>query len=740
MTDHHDTHTAALPTPGAGPLMRMLAVAGIVSSPTNPRKHFDQAKLQELAESIQASGVHQPILVRPLPGSRVEETSRARRDAAMQQAWPFPKKQAARDLPPIEYELVAGERRWRACQMAGLAEIPAMIRELSDDQVLEIQIVENLQRDDLTELEEAEGYEHLMQHSGLNADQVGAKIGKSRSYVYARLKLLALCHDGRKALREGKIDASKGLLIARIPDEALQLKALKQISLTYYYGGDPMSYREAAAYVQREFMLRLDQAVFKITDATLIEKAGSCRECPKRTGAAPDLFADVKGADVCTDPPCFHAKEQAHADRMKREALERGQTLIEGREAKALMPNSWSGKVEGYLRLDDKADSPADKPLRKLIGKQLEKAGVQPTLIANPHRAGELVAVITREQAAELLKAQGHDEAAQRVDEATQHMAKADAAQAKKDRKQEYEETWRWNVLEHAWTALQTSQVDLSTAVVRHVASHYASLCNMDDAKRLCKLLGLGKVAPKDGLAQHVNSTDKPGNVLMLLLMYRDRAYRHWLDANDQVNEGLLLIAGECKVDVEAVKAQTQAAMRAAAKEAAKKAAKPEAPETADTPPPAAQAKTTRAKGKTGKGTDRPAAPAGESAARKRKLSAEEASLGIAAAMQGVEETNPGAAAAAQGDEAGPVADALAPGAGVDPDTGAPTEGAASEGAFLAGQRVTVNDTVNQRQIRFKGRTGTVVRQTGPEAFDVSFPGRAGGLAGFHTSELEAAA
>lgn len=724
MTDQHDTLTAALAIAGGGPLMRMIEIALIEESLTNPRKHFDQAKLNELAESIKASGVHQPILVRPLPGSRVPETFGFRRQGA-----PLP-----------AYELVAGSRRLRASRFAGLAEIPAMIRELSDDQVLEIQIVENLQRDDLTELEEAEGYEHLMQHSGLNADQVGAKIGKSRSYVYARLKLLALCQDGRKALREGKIDASKGLLIARIPDEALQLKALKHITQPRYYG-DGMSYREAAEYVQREFMLRLDHAVFKVTDATLIEKAGSCRECPKRTGHAPDLFADVKGADVCTDPPCFHAKEQAHADRTKREALERGQTLIEGREAKALMPHAWSGKVEGYLRLDDKADSPTDKPLRKLIGKQMEKAGVQPTLIANPHRAGELVAVITREQAAELLKAQGHEEAAQRVDEATQHMAKADAAQAKKDRKQEYEEQWRWNLLEHAWTALQTTQVDLSAEVVRHVASHYASLCNMDDAKRLCKLLGLGKVAPKDGLMQHVAGTDKPGNVLMLLLMYRDRAYRHWLDANDQVNEGLLLVAGECKVDVEAVKAQTQAAMRAAAKKAAKEAAPPAAPETADTPPPAAQAKTTRARGKTGKAGDRPAAPAGESAPRKRKLSAEEASLGIAAAMQGVEETHPGAAAAAQGDEAGPVADALAPGAGVGPDTGAPAEGAASNGAFRIGQLVTVNDTVTQpRQIQLKGCSGTVVGQAGPEAFLVEFLGRGKKPVGFHTSELEAAA
>jgi len=117
------------------------------------------------------------------------------------------------------YELVAGERRYRACKLAGLNTIPAMIRSLTDDQVLEIQIIENLQRDDLTELEEAEGYDALMTHSNFTVDQVGEKIGKSRSYVYGRLKLLELTEDSKQAMRVGTLDASRALLIARIPTE-----------------------------------------------------------------------------------------------------------------------------------------------------------------------------------------------------------------------------------------------------------------------------------------------------------------------------------------------------------------------------------------------------------------------------------------------------------------------------------------------------------------------------------------
>lgn len=128
-----------------------LPLTALVSSPTNPRKTFNQDKLQELANSITSSGgVHQPILVRQLPAQRLLDTA-------------FMK-------PRPEYEIVAGERRYRASIMAKMDTIPALIRELTDDQVLEIQIIENLQRDDLTDLEAAEGYQALMDHNKLTAE------------------------------------------------------------------------------------------------------------------------------------------------------------------------------------------------------------------------------------------------------------------------------------------------------------------------------------------------------------------------------------------------------------------------------------------------------------------------------------------------------------------------------------------------------------------------------------------
>ena len=147
MTTANDNPTAALPTPGAGALMLHVPLQSIARSLRNPRKHFDAAKLQELADSIKATGVHQPILLRPLPESRIAD----------EQAWAKAEKRER-----AQYELIAGERRWRASQLAGLAEIPAMIRPMSDAEALRAAVIENLQRADITKLEEAEGYRELL--------------------------------------------------------------------------------------------------------------------------------------------------------------------------------------------------------------------------------------------------------------------------------------------------------------------------------------------------------------------------------------------------------------------------------------------------------------------------------------------------------------------------------------------------------------------------------------------------
>jgi ParB/RepB/Spo0J family partition protein len=352
------TARPALPAPQApaaasAPIFAAIAIGHIDASRTNPRKTFSETAHQELTESVRAMGILQPVLVRPHPSTAGH------------------------------FEIIAGERRYRAAKAAGLTEIPALVRNMSDLDVLEAQVVENLQRSDLHPLEEAEGYEALINAHGYNADRLAAKVGKSRSYIYGRLKFTALSDAARKAFYDGDIDASVALLLARIPNDALQAEALQSIVDPAHYD-EPLSYRQAKDLVHGSYMLHLADAPFDITDTTLVQHAGPCTTCPKRTGAQPELFADVHHKDVCTDTTCFGEKRAAHGDRVINQAKAEGRYVIEGKTAKKLMPYPHSGFWNsGYTKLDERcqADQPKMRTLRELL--KDEKFNI--TLFRNPH-------------------------------------------------------------------------------------------------------------------------------------------------------------------------------------------------------------------------------------------------------------------------------------------------------------------------------------------------------------------
>jgi len=165
-----------------------LPVAFLRPGRFQPRRHFDETLLDELAASIRQHGLLQPILVRPLPS----ET-----DA---------------------YEIIAGERRWRAAQRASLHDVPVIVQTLTDTQALEIALVENLQRQDLSALEEAEGYKRLMDEFGHSHSELGDLVGKSRSHVANMLRLLAL-PDGVKAMMQsGELSAGHARALLTAPD------------------------------------------------------------------------------------------------------------------------------------------------------------------------------------------------------------------------------------------------------------------------------------------------------------------------------------------------------------------------------------------------------------------------------------------------------------------------------------------------------------------------------------------
>lgn len=653
MTDAHDTITHAIPAAGAGAGFGHLPVLSIARSLTNPREHFDQDKLQELADSIAATGVHTPVLVRPLPASRVaDEQARAK----------------AENRERAQYELVAGERRWRACQLAGVAEIPAMIRDMTDTQALEAQVIENLQREDISRLEEAKGYRKLMEETGRTAEEIGAMVGKgkSRAYIYSVLKVLDLCDEGQQALRQGELDFSSALAISRIATEDLQREALKWASEGW--GSVKPSARQVQSHVQSHYMLDLRKAPFSRKDAVLCPAVGACSTCPSRTGA--DQDEDSKGADVCTNPPCYRAKEQAHADQLRKQAQERGCDVLDEKQSKQLIGNYYNDYdgVPGYKRLDSQRDCPIEgKTLRKAIGtKIMEESGIKATMVTNPNNPKELIHCVTNEQAQQLLQMAGHAEAEEKLIAEAKERDRRDADKARQTAEEEYERAWRMDVLQGIVKHLQQQEKVCDPELTpsfntcnRLAAQRLAGQLNGDDSKLLCKLLDLGKVVPKEAIKQAANDWNNPELLTGCIIALHDRAWRRSYDFDTDSwgpskNLELMAMAEACGVDAEAAKAKAQANMRAAeAEKAAAATVSTDAPK-ADLPlTPAAR---DSAGGKEGK-AKKQKGPAARAAGGVEKLDAAAATAGIATALQALPgEPEPGAAVAAQGNEAGPVA------------------------------------------------------------------------------------
>jgi ParB family chromosome partitioning protein len=167
---------ALLPDPDAEPRLESSAevpVGHLEPNPLQPRTAMDPGRLQELASSIRESGVVQPILVRRTAG---------------------------------KYQIIAGERRWRAAQQAGLATVPVTVREVADDRLLELALIENIQREDLSPLEEAQAFQRLQQDLGLTQEEIARRVGRDRSTVANALRLLRLPKEARELLAAGRLE------------------------------------------------------------------------------------------------------------------------------------------------------------------------------------------------------------------------------------------------------------------------------------------------------------------------------------------------------------------------------------------------------------------------------------------------------------------------------------------------------------------------------------------------------
>jgi ParB family chromosome partitioning protein len=266
---------------------RDLPLDCLIESPTNPRRVYDDEAMEELAASIREHGVLSPLLVRP----RTERT----------------------------FEIVFGERRFRGAKMAEAATVPVCIRNMTDAEVLEAQLVENLQRRDVHPLDEANGYARLLalDEPKYSVELIASKCGKSAGYVASRLRLTELVPPVVEAFSKDEIGVGHALLLAKIQPQE-QEEALSACWQERYTNGNRsknilLPVRHLREWIEHNILLELAEAPFSKEDAELVPDAGSCLECPKRTGHNVLLFEGIgMEHDSCSDPKCYAAKVDAH--------------------------------------------------------------------------------------------------------------------------------------------------------------------------------------------------------------------------------------------------------------------------------------------------------------------------------------------------------------------------------------------------------------------------------------------
>lgn len=270
--------------------VKQIALSELREHPDNPRKAFDAEQLAELATSIKAQGLLQPLVVR---------------------------------AQNSHYQVLAGARRYRAIKSLRLDGCPPVcctVVEADDATALAIMVAENQQRVDIHPLEEANGYAGLLKHQGWDVERIAAHVGKSASYVYQRLQLKKLSIAAETAyLQNNGFTAAHAVEFARLTpiDQSRALNILIDKSSRWIKGEERYavermaSVRELRRWIKDNCHLKLKRAAWKLDDADLVPDVGSCIVCPKRTANHPALFADLGDTDLCTDPKCYQAKGRA---------------------------------------------------------------------------------------------------------------------------------------------------------------------------------------------------------------------------------------------------------------------------------------------------------------------------------------------------------------------------------------------------------------------------------------------
>lgn len=509
----------------------LIAIDQLHESPFNPRRTFIEEGLEELATDIRQLGVHSPLLVRP-------------RVPALFVGTDDPNAQCG-------FELVFGHRRLRASRLAGLTELPCMVRALSDEQVKRMQISENLERENVHPFEEAEGFHALMRDHGVSAEDLVAQTGKSRTYIYSRLKLLQAIPSVRQACLQGQFDAEAALLIARVRHPKLQERALKAIEKKYWSleDGGKRSYRQIKELLASLFTLDLKRAIFDTEDATLVPSAGVCSTCDKLSGNAPE-YTDLTqrrevypghfegGKDnLCTDHTCWETKHKAHLVREAERLRDAGKVVVDGNKAKAALSADGKTVKGAYVDLE------TVKRALKAAGK---KSANLPMVAIQDQRTGKMVQAVaaTELKALGIAKPTGPKSDGYGAPRTMTPEEKAAQEKQRQDNKQRADRLMRTCMAKLAEAPRSDAELEL---VVRWALDKLNSWDN--ESEWLASYFGHQRI---DDVARALPtmSRDDKGRLLVAIAMVENEGY--WLSGMaDEVPAGVATVAEHHGVDTE---------------------------------------------------------------------------------------------------------------------------------------------------------------------------------------------
>lgn len=502
---------------------QVLPIEKVFESPLNPRKHFNEKKMAELVESIRAKGILVPLLVRPINISLNGVVAETR------------------------FEIAAGHRRYRAGIAVGLKEIPLIIRDMNDADFLEVLIIENDQHEDLEPLEQARGYQTLLEQGKYDIPAIALKISKSESYVYQRIKLLELIAGFQELLTNGKITAGHAILIARLQLD--QQKELIKEGSGLYAGWGPdravVSVRDLGKYIERQFHLDLNSASFKKSDPDLVPEAGPCTTCQKRTGFVPTLFPEIKKKDTCTDPRCFRAKVEAFTEIWIAEKSE----LTD--QPPLRLSQAWDGRIK---KLSDDPKKPIPQGFyHEIEGKKDRCNSVQEGIMVDGHEQGQIKQVCVDP------KCEKHHHGGSRYNDPESIKWKAE--QKARDEKRKRAEAVRLRIMDAILPAAgdlsRNNLVFLAEQLFDELWDEYRKkILARHEIKPVKIQHGFDQYGPMKKFILNCNTTDL-ARLLMEMALIRHCETPHWTDKRKP--DPLLETARRYRVDPKKIEAELKA-------------------------------------------------------------------------------------------------------------------------------------------------------------------------------------